>query len=261
MPSPADHLKEPLDNYVAANWAGRVRIHRLPVRGGGARARNAAVPLTSSPPIPPGGGELKREILAGEILVFLDAHVEVGYGWLPPLLTPILRDRRTVTAPILDFIHEYTWAYRPFYRENGYKRQRLDSIWLSGRAMRKHLEAPFRLEHAVEARREARSEAGAQPAAPRNGTLSVGQLRKGDGADGVGDVEDAGGAGERAGGGRGLVHDAGEARPGAAHLGCGNGAAAEGLALRRLRPRGPLLPRRPRPPRRLPLGLQQPKVP
>lgn len=47
----------------------------------------------------------------GKILVFLDAHVELGFGWLPPLLTPIVRDRRTVTTPVLDIIHQHIWSY------------------------------------------------------------------------------------------------------------------------------------------------------
>jgi len=29
----------------------------------------------------------------GEIILFLDAHCEVGYNWLPPLIAPIARNR------------------------------------------------------------------------------------------------------------------------------------------------------------------------
>lgn len=29
----------------------------------------------------------------GEVILFLDAHCEVGYNWLPPLLGPIYKDR------------------------------------------------------------------------------------------------------------------------------------------------------------------------
>lgn len=37
-------------------------------------------------------------------MVFLDAHVECNPGWLEPLLEPIVRDRTTVVAPIIDVI-------------------------------------------------------------------------------------------------------------------------------------------------------------
>ena len=30
---------------------------------------------------------------SGEVVIFLDAHCEVGYNWLPPLLAPIHADR------------------------------------------------------------------------------------------------------------------------------------------------------------------------
>ncbi|XP_068141575.1 polypeptide N-acetylgalactosaminyltransferase 8 [Drosophila tropicalis] len=47
-----------------------------------------------------------------DILIFLDAHVEVTKGWLEPLLTPILRDNRTCTTPIIDTIDFNNFAYK-----------------------------------------------------------------------------------------------------------------------------------------------------
>lgn len=48
-----------------------------------------------------------------EVLVFLDAHVEVTRGWLPPLLTPLLSGNGTTcTTPIVDTIDYETFAYK-----------------------------------------------------------------------------------------------------------------------------------------------------
>lgn len=46
-----------------------------------------------------------------EILVFLDAHVEVNVDWLPPLLQPILRNPQTCTTPVIDTIRYDDFAY------------------------------------------------------------------------------------------------------------------------------------------------------
>jgi len=51
-------------------------------------------------------------IAAGDILVFLNAHMEVTRGWLPPLLEPILLHNHTVTEPIMDVISRETFAYQ-----------------------------------------------------------------------------------------------------------------------------------------------------
>ena len=34
------------------------------------------------------------EVATGEVLIFLDAHSEANYNWLPPLLDPIVEDYR-----------------------------------------------------------------------------------------------------------------------------------------------------------------------
>jgi len=41
----------------------------------------------------------------GEVLVFLDAHCEVGLNWLPPLLAPIYENPKTLSVPIIDHIN------------------------------------------------------------------------------------------------------------------------------------------------------------
>lgn len=49
----------------------------------------------------------------GEILVFLDAHSEANYNWLPPLVEPIALDYRTVVCPFVDVIDCDTYELRP----------------------------------------------------------------------------------------------------------------------------------------------------
>uniref|UniRef100_A0A0N4ZEA8 D-2-hydroxyglutarate dehydrogenase, mitochondrial n=1 Tax=Parastrongyloides trichosuri TaxID=131310 RepID=A0A0N4ZEA8_PARTI len=48
----------------------------------------------------------------GEILVFLDAHSEANYNWLPPLIEPIIMDYKTIVCPFVDVIDCNTYEYR-----------------------------------------------------------------------------------------------------------------------------------------------------
>ena len=49
--------------------------------------------------------------LKEEVLVFLDAHCEAGYNWLPPLLAPIARNDRISTVPLIDVINGQTYDF------------------------------------------------------------------------------------------------------------------------------------------------------
>lgn len=78
-------LYEPLQEYVRANFGGKVKIKNLEERRGLIVTRLEGA-----------------RIATGEVLVFFDSHVEVGINWLPPLLEPISKNRRIATVPVID---------------------------------------------------------------------------------------------------------------------------------------------------------------
>lgn len=50
-------------------------------------------------------------LATGEILVFLDSHIEVNEGWIQPLIDPIVKNRLVVTVPVVDIINPDTFEY------------------------------------------------------------------------------------------------------------------------------------------------------
>lgn len=49
----------------------------------------------------------------GDVLVFLDSHIEVNRNWIEPLLQLIKIDNRAIAVPIIDIINADTFAYSP----------------------------------------------------------------------------------------------------------------------------------------------------
>uniref|UniRef100_A0A0K0DID4 Polypeptide N-acetylgalactosaminyltransferase n=1 Tax=Angiostrongylus cantonensis TaxID=6313 RepID=A0A0K0DID4_ANGCA len=90
-------LKKPLEDFIKhQNLNSIVKILRTKKREGLIRAR-----------------QIGAEKATGDVLVFLDAHSEASYNWLPPLLDPIVTDYRTVVCPFVDIIDCETYEIRP----------------------------------------------------------------------------------------------------------------------------------------------------
>ncbi|XP_068185874.1 polypeptide N-acetylgalactosaminyltransferase 5 [Antennarius striatus] len=90
--STKDYLKEPLDTYMSQ--FPKVRIIRLKERQGLIRARLAGAAVAE-----------------GEVLTFLDSHIECNVGWLEPLLERIYQDRKKVPCPVIEVISDKDMSY------------------------------------------------------------------------------------------------------------------------------------------------------
>ncbi|XP_004527090.1 N-acetylgalactosaminyltransferase 6 [Ceratitis capitata] len=87
------NLKKPLDDYIKSHF-NKVEIIRFRQRQGLIAARLA--------------GAVKA---IGDVLVFMDSHIEANYNWLPPLLHEIVLDKHTVVCPLIDVINDQTFEY------------------------------------------------------------------------------------------------------------------------------------------------------
>ncbi|XP_053733221.1 polypeptide N-acetylgalactosaminyltransferase 5 [Synchiropus splendidus] len=90
--STKDYLKQQLDDYMSK--LPKVRIIRLKERQGLIRARLAGAAAAK-----------------GEVLTFLDSHVECNVGWLEPLLERIYLDRKKVPCPVIEVISDKDMSY------------------------------------------------------------------------------------------------------------------------------------------------------
>ncbi|XP_066952558.1 polypeptide N-acetylgalactosaminyltransferase 5 isoform X1 [Macrobrachium rosenbergii] len=91
--SERDYLGEELEKHVKT-LPVPVRVLRTGQRSGLIRARL-----------------LGAKQVKGQVITFLDAHVECTEGWLEPLLARIAEDRTRVVCPIIDVISDETFEY------------------------------------------------------------------------------------------------------------------------------------------------------
>ncbi|KAL8613350.1 hypothetical protein ACOMHN_052589 [Nucella lapillus] len=91
--STLNHLKGPLNQYVSQHLP-KVRLIESKERLGLIRARM-----------------LGAKHATGDVLVFLDSHIEVNVFWLQPLLVRIQSHRQAVVVPFVDSIDAETFVY------------------------------------------------------------------------------------------------------------------------------------------------------
>ncbi|TMS23632.1 N-acetylgalactosaminyltransferase 7 [Larimichthys crocea] len=92
--------------------------------------------------------------VCSKVLIYLDAHCEVGVNWYAPLVAPISKDRTVCTVPLIDYIdgNEYSVEPQQGGDEDGLARGAWDwsLLWkrvpLSQRekSKRKHTTEPYR---------------------------------------------------------------------------------------------------------------------
>ncbi|KAL1786060.1 polypeptide N-acetylgalactosaminyltransferase 5 [Sigmodon hispidus] len=90
--STKDYLKANLDKYMSQ--FPKVRILRLQERHGLIRARLAGA-----------------QNATGDVLTFLDSHVECNVGWLEPLLERVYLNRKKVACPVIEVINDKDMSY------------------------------------------------------------------------------------------------------------------------------------------------------
>ncbi|KAF5901682.1 N-acetylgalactosaminyltransferase 7 isoform X2, partial [Clarias magur] len=90
------HLKEKLEEYLK-QWNGLVKLFRNEKREGLIQARSIGA----------------RKATLGQVLIYLDAHCEVGINWYAPLVAPISKDRTVCTVPLIDYIDGNDYTIEP----------------------------------------------------------------------------------------------------------------------------------------------------
>ena len=83
---------KPLDDHIGP--LGKVKVVRQKKREGLIRSRLAGA-----------------AVVQGDVIVFLDSHIEATEGWLEPLLEPIHLNETTVVTPVIDVIDDTTFKY------------------------------------------------------------------------------------------------------------------------------------------------------
>jgi hypothetical protein len=90
-----DDVKKPLDDYCEKHFGDIVKIYRATKRLG----------LIA-------GKTFGARKATGDVIVFLDAHIEATDGWLEPLLARIKEKRTAILCPTIDGISKDTLSYQ-----------------------------------------------------------------------------------------------------------------------------------------------------
>ncbi|KAG9347030.1 hypothetical protein JZ751_005957 [Albula glossodonta] len=135
--SSKEHLKSRLEDYIK-QWNGLVKVFRNEKREGLIQARSIGA----------------RKATLGQVLIYLDAHCEVGINWYAPLVAPISKDRTISTVPLIDYIdgNDYTIETQQGGDEDGLARGAWDwsLLWKrvplnsKEKSQRKHKSEPYR---------------------------------------------------------------------------------------------------------------------
>ena len=91
--STLEHLGARLTRAVEA--MDKVRLLRMPERGGLMRARMAGI-----------------EAAEAEVLTFLDSHIEATEGWLEPLMERIYLNPKAIACPVIEEVNDKTFQYK-----------------------------------------------------------------------------------------------------------------------------------------------------
>ncbi|XP_050575645.1 polypeptide N-acetylgalactosaminyltransferase 35A [Bombus affinis] len=87
-------LHEKIKTYIVNNFNGKVKFYKTEKREGLIRARMFGARKAT-----------------GEVLIFLDSHIEVNKRWIEPLLSQIAQSKTIVAMPIIDIINPDTFQY------------------------------------------------------------------------------------------------------------------------------------------------------
>ncbi|KAJ3654522.1 hypothetical protein Zmor_013705 [Zophobas morio] len=92
--SDLDDLHDDVLDYLKKNFDGKVQLFKTEKREGLIRARLFGARRSK-----------------GDVVIFLDSHVEVNVGWIEPLLQRIKQSYKNVVMPVIDIINADTFAY------------------------------------------------------------------------------------------------------------------------------------------------------